>query len=164
MEQGPASEAKRLDVLRSTKYTLLAADVRQLHPDTATTERIDPDHLFGTQSSGLNAELPTLILFECVLAYITPDKADWLLGHLGQRFSKIQAVSYDIALAGDSGSPSAGQTTSAQIDPNTTFAAAQPSIPPSRFGTVMLQNLEVRLLALLRLCSSVWSFFVVLLS
>ncbi|SPO24217.1 related to PPM1  len=148
MEQGLASEAKRLDVLRSTKYTLLAADVRQLHPDTAATERIDPDHLFGTQSSGLNAELPTLILFECVLAYITPNKADWLIRHLGERFSKIQAVSYDIALAGDSGVPPAGQTTSDQIDPNSTNAAAQASIPPSRFGTVMLQNLEMRKLSL----------------
>ncbi|SPO23977.1 related to PPM1  len=152
-EEASPSEAKRLDVLRSTRYTLLAADVRQLHPDTATAERIDSDHLF-THSTGLNPELPTLILFECVLAYITPDKADWLIRHLGERFANVQAVSYDIALAGDAGSSWSGPTTGVGIDRDGNVTAAsssnssRSSITPSRFGRVMLQNLEMRKLSL----------------
>jgi [phosphatase 2A protein]-leucine-carboxy methyltransferase len=117
----PASEAVQPDeagrcVLRSSKYSLLAADVRLLHPDTPEPDRIEADSVFGA----LDASLPTLVLFECVLAYIEPSRADWLLAHLGQRFARIEAVSYDIALASDSDASSA-----------------------SRFGEVMLSNLEV---------------------
>ncbi|GAK67679.1 leucine carboxyl methyltransferase [Moesziomyces antarcticus] len=118
----PPSDARQRDeqgrcVLRSSKYSLLAADVRLLHPDTPEADRIEADSVFG----GLDASLPTLVLFECVLAYIEPSRADWLLAHLGERFARIEAVSYDIALASDSDASSA-----------------------SRFGEVMLGNLERR--------------------
>lgn len=117
----PPSDARQHDeqrrcALRSSKYSLLAADVRLLHPDTPEPDRIEADSVFG----GLDASLPTLVLFECVLAYIEPSRADWLLAHLGERFARIEAVSYDIALASDSDASSA-----------------------SRFGEVMLGNLEV---------------------
>ncbi|EST09112.2 Leucine carboxyl methyltransferase [Kalmanozyma brasiliensis GHG001] len=138
-EQGqqrePHQGSKRFDVLRSSKYSLLAADLRSLHPDTVAADRIDVEHLLGPDSTGLQSELPTLILFECVLAYIAPEEADLLIQLLGQRYADISAVSYDIALAGDDNTRAAP-------------SAVSPSIPPSRFGRVMLQNLEMRKLSL----------------
>ena len=126
------SDTRRYDVIRSSKYTLLAADVRNLDPDTSPAERIDADQLLGPQSTALKDHLPTLVLFECVLAYIAPEKADRLLGILGHRFAHVEALSYDIALAGDSTATQDGET------------------PPSRFGKVMLQNLEVGSVLVLR--------------
>lgn len=130
-ERDDHDRPKRLQVLHSSKYTLLAADLRNLHPDTPTEHRINSDLLFGSTNTTLKSELPTLVLFECVLAYIAPDKADWLIEHLGRRFGDVSAVSYDIALAGDTDDASATGTTWAGVP------------PPSRFGRVMLQNLEV---------------------
>ncbi|TKY88558.1 hypothetical protein EX895_002547 [Sporisorium graminicola] len=142
-QQQSPSDTGRSDVVRSSKYTLLAADVRSLHPDTPAAQRIDLEQLLGPDATGLNPELPTLVLFECVLAYISPDKADWLLALLGQRFARIQALSYDIALAGDSehSPPTAIPTVSSSGD-------AQAASTPSRFGKMMLQNLEMRKLSL----------------
>lgn len=150
VEQRTKADAKRLDVLRSSKYTLLAADLRQLHPDTPPSDRIDPEHLFGCQSTSLKSTLPTLILFECVLSYIPPDRGDWLIKMLGERFADVQTVSYDMALAGDSDSPSGEQATGIGNDrsDSATSTASQDFAPPSRFGRVMLQNLEMRNLAL----------------
>ncbi|CDW97151.1 hypothetical protein, partial [Sporisorium scitamineum] len=130
-EQQTQSDTQRYDVIRSSKYTLLAADVRSLHPDTPPTQRIDLDHLLGPDTTRLNPELPTLVLFECVLAYIAPDQADWLLTLLGQKFANIQALSYDIALAGDS-----------DHSLPTSIPIGNSDTSPSRFGKVMLQNLE----------------------
>lgn len=151
------SESRQFDVIRSSKYSLLAADVRSLHPDTPSAERIDLEHLLGPASTGLDSTLPTLILFECVLAYIAPDRADWLIRHLGQRFAAVQALSYDIALAGDahpsakavacvsseSESSECGQTVGTADSAISTSTTVAPPAPPSRFGRVMLQNLEV---------------------
>ncbi|SJX65056.1 related to PPM1-carboxyl methyltransferase [Sporisorium reilianum f. sp. reilianum] len=125
--QSNTSETQRSDVVRSSKYTLLAADVRRLHPDTPPTQRIDVDRLLFAENTHLDPALPTLVLFECVLAYIAPDRADWLVALLGRTFAQIHALSYDIALAGDSD---------------------HPAPTPSRFGKVMLQNLEMRKLSL----------------
>lgn len=130
------SPAKRFDVIRSSRYALLAADLRSLHPDTAAAERIDPDMLFGPASTNLQPDLPTLILFECVLSYIPSERSDSLIRLLGQRYDTIQAISYDIALAGDA------ESRAIQSDMVT---ASQAALPPSRFGKVMLQNLEVSL-------------------
>lgn len=157
MQQQNASDSKRFDVLRSSKYSLLAADVRNLHTDTSSSERIDLEHLLGPASTGLDPAVPTLILFECVLAYIAPEKADWLIRLLGERFADIQALSYDIALAGDSRRPAASTSSSGVIasaertdtvgtaDRSNSDSLEAPHAPaqPSRFGKVMLQNLEV---------------------
>lgn len=139
-QKEPRQGSKRFNVLRSSQYSLLAADLRSLHPDTVAADRIDVEHLLGSDSTGLRSELPTLILFECVLAYIAPEKADLLIQLLGQRYADIRAVSYDIALAGDDNKGAA-------------VSAALPSTPPSRFGRVMLQNLEVSMLAPMDLSS-----------
>lgn len=147
------TNSKRFDVIRSSKYSLLAADVRNLHTDVPSSERIDLEQLLGSASTGLDRTLPTLILFECVLAYIAPEKADWLIKALGQRFTDIQALSYDIALAGDASDsvpPRSGLGWADDLDKvgkadvfASAKAASQSPAPPSRFGKVMLQNLEV---------------------
>ncbi|SNX86425.1 related to PPM1  len=146
-------DSKRIDVLRSTKYTLLAADVRQLHPNTPAKDRIDPAQLFGESQTGLRKDLPTLILFECVLAYIAPEEADWLIRVLGETFGDIKAISYDIALAGDVDDPSPlSPQRAAGIDVENIDAEAKLKTvvqqQTSRFGQVMLQNLEMRKLSL----------------
>ncbi|KAJ1036536.1 hypothetical protein NDA13_000069 [Ustilago tritici] len=143
-QQDNKARLRRMQVLRSSKYSLLAADLRNLHPDTPFEQRIDPDLLFGSHSTALQPGLPTLILFECVLAYITPNKADWLVELLGKRFANITAVSYDIALAGDA---EVQHSISASFGQGTATSASS-YVPPSRFGRVMLQNLEIRKLSL----------------
>ena len=120
------TEAKGRPVLHSSRYTLLSADVRALHPDAPSPGRIDAEALFGEASTGLDPRLPTLVLFECVLAYIEPQRADWLIRVLGETFNDVHALSYDIALAGHTPVSTTGQP-----------------IGPSKFGRVMLQNLEV---------------------
>lgn len=133
-EGGCERAEKPIDVLRSSKYSLLEADVRAIHPSTSKAEYINPVQLFGTASSRLDTQLPTLVLFECVLAYIEPDRADQLLRILSETFEELHAVVYDIALAGETQhKPGSG------VDTATSYA------PPTRFGSVMLQNLEVRL-------------------
>ncbi|GAC95874.1 leucine carboxyl methyltransferase [Pseudozyma hubeiensis SY62] len=146
------TDSKRFDVIRSSKYSLLAADVRNLYADIPPSERIDLEQLLGSASTGLDQTLPTLILFECVLAYIAPDKADWLIKTLGQRFTDIQALSYDIALAGDASDSAPTRSGLGRADDIDTAGkadiftsaktASQSPAPPSRFGKVMVQNLE----------------------
>ena len=131
---GKEGAKKPIDVLRSSKYSLLEADVRAIHPSTSKAEYIDPVQLFGTTSSRLDTQLPTLVLFECVLAYIEPDRADQLLRILSQTFEELHAVVYDIALAGET-----------QHKPGHGGSSTTSYAPPTRFGSVMLQNLEVRL-------------------
>ncbi|KAF9047438.1 leucine carboxyl methyltransferase [Panaeolus papilionaceus] len=73
---GESTVAQGGTALRSSRYNLLPGDLR--HP---------PDELFGPlyregvegQPPILDSELPTLILFECVLAYIEPTISSRLL-------------------------------------------------------------------------------------
>lgn len=101
----------------SAQYSLRAADVRRLPSHEAEVERV-----FGM----LDPAAPTLILFECVLSYIDAVSGDSLISLLSHQFHKMQAVVYDIGLAGD----------------------ADGSDQITRFGKVMLQNLEARHLTL----------------
>lgn len=68
--------------------------------------------------------MDTLILAECVLAYLSPESSSVLLQHLSTLLNRPFAICYEMCVAGD--------------DP--LEAAAQ----PSKFGTVMLNNLQVR--------------------
>lgn len=62
--------------LHSARYHLVAADLRQ-----APNESLGPV-LTEPQSGGaplLSSELPTLLIFECVLAYMSPDASERLI-------------------------------------------------------------------------------------
>lgn len=77
--------------------------------------------------SVLDPTVDTLILAECVLAYMAPEESNALLAYLGRFLQRPFAVCYEMCVAGsdDTGLASALQA------------------PPSRFGNVMLANLEV---------------------
>ncbi|KAN0065477.1 carboxy methyl transferase for protein phosphatase 2A [Thecaphora frezii] len=130
----------QLELTEEQRDAALGADARASAPDSLRSERLSirPFDLrdFGKADevarlfSGLDPSLPTLLLFECVLAYIEPEAADVMLAHFGRRFDRVAAVGYDMCLAGES--------------------SEAISVPPqvSRFGRVMLQNLESRRLSL----------------
>lgn len=74
--------------------------------------------------SVLDPSLDTLILAECVLAYLSPESSSKLLQHLSTLLDRPFAICYEMCVAGDDASETAAQ--------------------PSKFGTVMLSNLQVR--------------------
>lgn len=105
--------------LHSTKYHLLPADLR-----IPPTESIAP--LLASPSRGgpiLSPDLPTLLLFECVLVYIAPEASQalikWFVDYSAPS-SALGAVVYEMFGLNDS------------------------------FGTVMVENLKVSLLHRLR--------------
>lgn len=72
----------------------------------------------------LDGNVDTLIIAECVLAYLSPEASKRLLEALGRLLNRASAVCYEMCVAGDQrGSNDDGS--------------------PSRFGTVMLHNLQV---------------------
>ncbi|EPQ30712.1 uncharacterized protein PFL1_01613 [Pseudozyma flocculosa PF-1] len=108
------------DSLRSKRLTIRPFDLRHFE---------QAGDAIGQLVSDLDPTLPTLLLFECVLAYIEPDSADAMISSFGQRFPRLAAVGYDMCLAGD-------------------VADAPGRHEVSRFGKVLLQNLEARNLSL----------------
>lgn len=103
--------------LTSDKYALLGADLATLasHPDQ-----------WATLTAQLDPECPTLLLCECVLAYLEQDAADALLARLMEYAPQVSVLCYDMCISGD----------------------APPGSAPTRFGQVMLQNLSTRHLSL----------------
>ena len=98
--------------LHSAKYHLLPADLR-----TPPTESIAP--LLTSTSRGdpiLSPDLPTLLLFECVLVYVAPEASEdlvqWFVDYFASS-SVLGAVVYEMFGLNDS------------------------------FGTVMVENLKV---------------------
>lgn len=92
-----------------------------------------------------------MVLFECVLAYILPEKADWMIKVLGETFDEVEAVSYDIALVGEASEnhsdiqhrhPHDAKNGHGDGDGERQTTTLPPP-PPSRFGKIMLSNLEV---------------------
>ncbi|WFD19495.1 [phosphatase 2A protein]-leucine-carboxy methyltransferase [Malassezia caprae] len=118
----------------------LAAPLGQLHT-TSHSLTGDTYALLGTDLSTLAAQptewaavaelldpaCPTLLLCECVLAYLDRDAADALLAQFLKHCPRASVLSYDMCVAGDA--------------PGT-------HAEPTRFGQVMLQNLGVRQLLL----------------
>lgn len=99
-------------------YTLLAGDLHTLGHSTTELARV---------LALLDPALPTLVLWECVLAYVQPEAADALMTRLAQHLPHLAFLSYDMCIGGD---------------------RAEMGAPPDRFGRMMLQNLGARGLTL----------------
>lgn len=116
--------------LRSPVYNLLPADLR-----TPPAVSLEPLLISaGTSAAGgdgplLSPELPTLLLFECVLAYMTPAASNALIQWFVDYF----------AAPGTGGSGGALGAVVYEM-----FKLNDP------FGRVMLNNLKVRALSILR--------------
>jgi hypothetical protein len=106
--------------LQSENYSILPCDLRTLPSDSRLTE---------TLLGALDPDVDTLILAECVLAYLSPDSSNALLRHLSSLLHRPFAICYEMCVAGDE-----------QIDAD--------AAPPSKFGTVMLSNLQARSLSM----------------
>ncbi|WFD23111.1 [phosphatase 2A protein]-leucine-carboxy methyltransferase [Malassezia equina] len=104
--------------LTGDTYGLLGTDLRKLAQQPSEWAII---------AELLNPAYPTLLLCECVLAYMDKEAADVLLTQCMQYGPRMSVLCYDMCIAGD---------------------APHTEASPTRFGQVMLQNLRVRHLAL----------------
>lgn len=99
--------------LHSACYSLLACDLRTLETSESVTQSLQ---------GMLDPTLDTLILAECVLAYLHPTSSTSLLQHLAATLDNPYAICYEMCVAGD---------------------ASGDAAEPSKFGAVMLNNLQV---------------------
>lgn len=117
--------------VQAERYALFGMDLRELADATAkdASERL---------ARALDPARPTLLLCECVLAYVPPDDADAVLRCILARVGSAALLAYDMIVAGDA-------TTDEE---------------PSRFGSVMLQNLAAQQLMLpgARACASLGAY------
>jgi len=134
------TESVQSKVASIQHHSALAAPLGQVHT-TSHSLTADTYALLGTDLSTLAtqptewaaiAELldpayPTLVLCECVLAYLERDAADALLTQFMKHAPRVSVLSYDMCIAGDA----------PHVDAEAT-----------RFGQVMLQNLGARQLIL----------------
>lgn len=100
---------------QTDRYSLIACDLRTLSDDQNATSIL---------KKHLDPNKETLIIAECVLAYLSPQESNSLLSFLGNILTRPSALCYEMCVAG-------GDATS-------------PDAPPSRFGSVMLSNLQSR--------------------
>ncbi|MCO5570010.1 hypothetical protein L7F22_023725 [Adiantum nelumboides] len=103
--------------LQSASYSLLACDLRTLETSESVTQSLQ---------GVLDPTLDTLILAECVLAYLHPASSTSLLQHLAETLERPYAICYEMCVAGD---------------------ASGDAAEPSKFGAVMLNNLQGSLLS-----------------
>lgn len=82
--------------------------------------------LMATLQNVLDPNVDTLILAECVLAYLSPESSIAMLEQLSSILNRPFAVCYEMCVAGDD-----------QVETSSIPA------PPSKFGRVMLSNLQV---------------------
>lgn len=101
--------------LQTEEYSLIACDLRTLPEDQKAISILNKH---------LDPNKETLIIAECVLAYLSPQESNTLLSFLGQLIKRPSGLCYEMCVAGD----------------NDTIREA----PPSRFGSVMLSNLQSR--------------------
>jgi hypothetical protein len=87
--------------------------------------------------SVLDPNVDTLILAECVLAYLSPESSNAMLERIASILNRTFAVCYEMCVAGD-------DHVGVLSDPT----------PPSKFGTVMLNNLQVSIELLMRLTAT----------
>ncbi len=71
--------------LTSERYAILPCDLRDINAVDSAAKR-----------AGLDPELPTLVLAECVLAYMEGGATEALLGWVGERFAECVVVIYDM--------------------------------------------------------------------
>ncbi|PWN34968.1 S-adenosyl-L-methionine-dependent methyltransferase, partial [Meira miltonrushii] len=100
---------------QTERYSLIACDLRTLPEDQNATSIL---------KKHLDSSKETLIIAECVLAYLSPGESNALLSFLGKLLSQPSALCYEMCVAGDD--------------------AIIRDAPPSRFGSVMLSNLQSR--------------------
>lgn len=121
---GTGDEHGQLDIspdrtsLQTGRYSLISCDLRTLTDDQEVRKKLE---------RYLDPNIDTLIIAECVLAYLSPDASNALLAYFGSLLSKPCAICYEMCVAGD--------VSDAEAD-------------PSRFGYVMLSNLEGRNLSM----------------
>ncbi|RDB25119.1 Leucine carboxyl methyltransferase 1 [Hypsizygus marmoreus] len=81
-----------------TKYQLLPADLRQ--PPSTTFTKLLATPLWEGDSPLLSPSLPTLLLFECVLAYMEPTASDailrWFVDYSSSGGSPLGAIVYEM--------------------------------------------------------------------
>lgn len=106
--------------IHAETYVLLAEDLNAYGQDA---QNASFERLFAE----LDTTAPTLLLWECVLAYVDPATADRLMERMFARFTHVAVLCYDMCVSGDQ---------------------AEGDAPPDRFGRVMLQNLAARHLEL----------------
>lgn len=106
--------------IHSDKYVLLAEDLHTYGQDT-------PNASIDRLLAQLDTSIPTLLLWECVLAYVDPDAANRVMERLFARLPRVAVLCYDMCVSGEQ---------------------AEPGAPPDRFGRMMLQNLAARRLEL----------------
>ena len=116
---GPLQESG-LDEIHAEKYVLLADDL-YAYGDQAQEEPL------ARLLAQLDTTLPTLFLWECVLAYLDPTMANRLMERIFAQVPNTSILCYDMCVGGDH---------------------AELHAPPDRFGRVMLQNLSARRLEL----------------
>ena len=112
-------------VFESSKYVLVGADIGSLATRHEWETRV---------GRFLDASLPTLILCECVLAYMDVSVADEMLRTCFSTLGQVSLLSYDMCVSGDR-----------EDRPHDHIAH---DTEPTRFGKVMLQNLSARKLIL----------------
>lgn len=117
---GTLKESENESEIHSATYVLLAED---LHTLGGEAPMAGMDRLLAQ----LDPNVPTLLLWECVLAYMDPSAANRFLGRLFSYFPHVAILCYDMCISGDH---------------------AEPGAPPDRFGRMMLQNLSARRLEL----------------
>ena len=113
-----APEPESEVILEGDKYALLGLDLRTLAAGGAPA----PPALKRLMAQ-LDPKKPTLVLLECVLAYMDAGVADAALSAVLSRLGRVGIVLYDMCVSGEAG---------------------QGELEPSRFGQVMLHNLSVR--------------------
>lgn len=116
---GPLQESDS-DEIHTKKYVLLAEDL------CAYGDEAREGHLARLLAQ-LDTTLPTLFLWECVLAYLDPTTANRLMERIFSQVPNASVLCYDMCVGGDH---------------------AELHAPPDRFGRVMLQNLAARRLEL----------------
>ncbi|PWN22175.1 S-adenosyl-L-methionine-dependent methyltransferase [Microstroma glucosiphilum] len=136
--------------LHTQKYTLQSCDLRALSGSSP-----------GAQAESLLASLdpdtPTLILAECVLAYMPPEASVQLLKRIASKIeygSEVRGICYEMCVAGDDGGEGGDVLGEGSVQQQTREKQQQKQMQSegsgdvSKFGKVMLANLETRGLSL----------------
>jgi [phosphatase 2A protein]-leucine-carboxy methyltransferase len=123
------------DCLVCSRYAIQSCDLRALAEQKPSTSGKSDD---GDVLQSLDPTKPTLILAECVLAYMAPEASVSLIETIASRIhpsTEVRALCYEMCLAGDA-------VASTSINGHQHQSA-------NNFGKVMLSNLETRGLSLL---------------
>ncbi|XP_012500386.1 PREDICTED: leucine carboxyl methyltransferase 1 [Propithecus coquereli] len=102
-DQGAVTRFADGHILDSKRYVIIGADLREIHE---LEEKL--------KKSNMNTQLPTLLITECVLVYMTPEQSANLLKWAANSFETAMLINYEQVNMGD------------------------------RFGQIMIENLRRR--------------------